>query len=48
MVPDCLFLMGTIYGPLLQSDPLGILASSLLGSKDLTSTFQLSWSQIFF
>lgn len=31
----------------LQSDPLGILASSLLTSKDLTSTFQLTSSQIF-
>lgn len=31
----------------LQSDPWGSLASSLLSSKDLTSTFQLSWSQLF-
>lgn len=27
--------------------PPGILVSSLLSSKDLTSTFQVSWSQIF-
>lgn len=37
LLPACLFLMGTIYVLPLQSDPLGILASSLLSSKDIAS-----------